>query len=277
MRFVTYNIHSFGGNDHRDNLDRITAVLKATDADVIALQEVVHPTSERAGLDPHLKRLADALNMKYYWGEAVDGFGNALLTRLPVLSHSTILLPSLARPKNMHTRCALRVEIDISSLHDGAACKPLCVYSLHLDHIDEERRMRQAEELMNHLKEDHTVLLGDFNALTRQDYDDIHWKQITDHRINSRWEAPRSDLMRRMMEDGKFTDSMRVVYERKGQYGKHPQKTKTCWAGTRIDYVLTRGFDERAIVDGKVLDDGGASDHWPVMIDLDVECLKENQ
>jgi hypothetical protein len=40
---VTYNIHGWRDTFHHDNLARVTALLTRLDADVIALQEVLHP------------------------------------------------------------------------------------------------------------------------------------------------------------------------------------------------------------------------------------------
>jgi len=41
VRIATYNIHRCRGIDGRTRPDRIAAVLRAIDADVVALQEVV--------------------------------------------------------------------------------------------------------------------------------------------------------------------------------------------------------------------------------------------
>ena len=43
LRLVTYNIHGWRDTFHKDNLDRIIALLSQLDADVVALQEVLHP------------------------------------------------------------------------------------------------------------------------------------------------------------------------------------------------------------------------------------------
>lgn len=87
LRLATWNIHRCVGSDGLDIPERIGAVLQELDADVIALQEVGY---ESAGCDDVVGLLEDAAG-----AEAVTGivrhdeqgpFGNALLTRFPVLN-----------------------------------------------------------------------------------------------------------------------------------------------------------------------------------------------
>ena len=49
LKVATYNIHKCVGRDRRFDPDRIVAVLKEIDADVVALQEADQRFGERAG------------------------------------------------------------------------------------------------------------------------------------------------------------------------------------------------------------------------------------
>src|SRR5260370_8451546 len=49
LRIATYNVHSCRGLDRRTRPERTAAVLRAIDADIVALQEVIGPGSQSGG------------------------------------------------------------------------------------------------------------------------------------------------------------------------------------------------------------------------------------
>jgi len=53
IRIVTYNIHGWRDAEHVDNFDRIVNLLKSLDADIICLNEVLHPFVAPAADDPY--------------------------------------------------------------------------------------------------------------------------------------------------------------------------------------------------------------------------------
>ena len=38
------------------------------------------------------------------------------------------------------------------------------------------------------------VWTGDFNSLTREDYSEVAWKEITQVRMNNNWELPKTQV-----------------------------------------------------------------------------------
>jgi endonuclease/exonuclease/phosphatase family metal-dependent hydrolase len=87
LRLVTYNIHKCRGLDRRVRPGRIAEVLRETNADVIALQEVL--SIEGAAAEKHQARfIAHELGMDYRIAEnrRLDGgaYGNVILSRLPI-------------------------------------------------------------------------------------------------------------------------------------------------------------------------------------------------
>ena len=76
---ASYNIHRGAGLDGRVDIERIAGVLKEIDADLVGIQEILHPQADV---------LADRLDMQVTMGQTneVNGlpYGNAVLTRLPI-------------------------------------------------------------------------------------------------------------------------------------------------------------------------------------------------
>ena len=160
LRVVTYNIHRCRGIDGRTRPDRIAAVLKSVDADVIALQEVV-------GAGPHgggnVESIGAALGMGWVMAEARQfrnhQFGNAVLSRLPITRH----LEHDLSWKTCEPRCLQRADIAV----DGHT---LHIYNVHLGTAILERR-HQAQRLATIVSDRHVpgpkLVLGDFNEWMR--------------------------------------------------------------------------------------------------------------
>jgi endonuclease/exonuclease/phosphatase family metal-dependent hydrolase len=159
---ASYNIHRGVGLDRRLDLDRIAAVIGETGADVVGLQEVVRENG-RARAD-HAAYLADRLGMALVMGETrrygVDGtYGNAVLTRLPVLASTRCDLSCSGR----EARGCLRVDLSVNDV-------ALHVFNCHFGLGFRERR-QQMELLTGFLKaadcEGPRLVVGDFNEWHR--------------------------------------------------------------------------------------------------------------
>ncbi|MBV8936194.1 MAG: endonuclease/exonuclease/phosphatase family protein [Alphaproteobacteria bacterium] len=93
VRVVTYNIHTCVGVDRRYDPGRIAAVLHEIDADIACLQEV----DARRGTGRYADQwayLGEATGCRAIFGAGVHvengRFGNAILTRFPVLAAQSI-------------------------------------------------------------------------------------------------------------------------------------------------------------------------------------------
>jgi endonuclease/exonuclease/phosphatase family metal-dependent hydrolase len=249
VRLVTFNTHHGVGEDQRHDLPRLAKVLHSVEADVICLQEVDRYFGDRSEDVDQALLLSRALDMQLAWGPAIDEprpgggltaqprqYGNALLSRLPILISDVHRLPGGGEP-----RCALRTMLEL----DGGT---LWVTNTHLS----TGRPKQRSEQVAALAELHTdsmeagVLVGDFNA---------------------RPEAPEMAPLH-----GRFDDAWELAEDRDDQAGwrfwqrdeglTHPAHSPH----RRIDQVwVTPGVTVAA---ARVLDSEGASDHLPLMVDL---------
>ena len=159
LRVVAYNIKHGRGMDGEIDLPRIAEVLRRLDPDVVALQEVDDATERSSGVD-QAGRLAELLGMRGLHGphRPYQGglYGNAVLTRLPVLEERTHPIPS--RPGAALTVHEVRVAV-------GSALRPVSVVSVHLAGTAAER-LAQADSVTSLFADDArpVVLAGDFNG-----------------------------------------------------------------------------------------------------------------
>ncbi|MFD2091325.1 endonuclease/exonuclease/phosphatase family protein [Blastococcus deserti] len=246
VRLVTFNTHHGVGEDERHDLPRLAKLLHAVDADVICLQEVDRHFGERSEDVDQALLLSRALDMQLAWGPAIDEprpdraarrqYGNALLSRLPILISDVHRLPGGGEP-----RVALRTMLEL----DGGT---LWVTATHLTTRSARERAAQVAALASLHGEDMAsgVLVGDFNA---------------------RPDAPELDPLRE-----RFTDAWELARDRDDQAGwrfwqreeglTHPAHCPH----RRIDQVwVSAGV---GVASARVLDAEGASDHLPVLVDL---------
>ena len=163
VRIATYNIHTCIGVDRRYDPGRIATVLREIDADIACLQEV----AARRGSDRHHDQwayLGEVTGRRVITGiglrERLGRFGNAILTRFPVLTARAIDL-SVA---GYERRGAIDADLLIGD-------RVLRVIATHFGLHAVERRL-QANRLMAVLGEqlaanrrlaDAVLLMGDLN------------------------------------------------------------------------------------------------------------------
>jgi endonuclease/exonuclease/phosphatase family metal-dependent hydrolase len=246
VRLLTFNVHHGVGDDGRHDLGRLASLLAATGADVICLQEVDrHYGARSEGVDQALL-LSRALDMQLAWGPAIDRpgtperrqYGNALLSRLPILASDVHPLPGDGEP-----RSALRTRVELG----GGA---LWVTTTHLSSRSAGERAAQAAAVAGL----HTgpaevgVVVGDLNADAG---------------------APELDVLRE-----RFTDAWHLARARADQarrWSLHRDAGRTHPARrphVRIDQVwVSTGVTVTA---AEVLDGSGCSDHHPLQVDLEI-------
>jgi endonuclease/exonuclease/phosphatase family metal-dependent hydrolase len=155
LRVFCFNIHHAEGDDGRVDLDRIAEIVRASDPDVVCLQEVDRNLPRTGHVDMPA-RLAELLRMHAIFeaNYRFDGgeYGNCTLTRLPILEHENLALPN---PGRAEPRGALRVRVAWNGL-------AVDVWNTHFGLKPDERKA-QGEALAARLGPGPTLACGDFN------------------------------------------------------------------------------------------------------------------
>ncbi|CAF1390541.1 unnamed protein product [Adineta steineri] len=135
----------------------------------------------------------------------------------------------------------------------------------HLDYIDEDDRIKQMKEF-NPYQQNIDIIMGDMNALTREDYSDDYYRDIiVDKREKSCWESPRFDLTRLITDDWNYQDAFKKLNPT-----LNSEQIITCRYGTRIDYIYThpRLNDHWHLTKCSIIDTKGATDHNAVFAEF---------
>jgi len=228
---MTYNIHQGFDADYRMDLDAIIDEINASEADIIALQEV-NRGQVMSGMVDNLKYISDRVGMKYYYGSTYEDklLGNAFLTNLTVESFSN----DIYTVNKEDQRGYLSIDVNYNG-------KTLTFVNTHLNYIVDEPeynrksvRYEQVEELLlTYENEPYTILLGDMNN------------------------TPDSEEMQMIYDKG-YIDTLML-------YGL--SETPTFWAGLdgdaeRLDYIFTTSDISTS---NSMIIQSRASDHKPVI------------
>lgn len=162
---MTYNIHRWAGQDRRLDVGRLADIILASGADVVGLNEVLHPVTMEGRVREPLVQLAHRLGMYYAFGPSgwVDhgpGWhgpqGNAVLSRYPLREVSNYWLPRAPGTKQRSLLGA--------TLADGPA-QGLVAFITHLDHAFEGTRLFQLAGILSQVaRRGPHFLGGDFNT-----------------------------------------------------------------------------------------------------------------
>lgn len=230
IRVLTYNIKHGRGMDGEVDLERIAAVIRASGADLVALQEVDRGTARTdrvdqpgrlgalTGLTPVFEK-----NIPYQGGE----YGNAILSRFPVLRHANHPLPQLRANEQ---RGLLEVVVDVGG-------REVVFAATHWDYRgDDTERMASIEVLRERVAARGGrpfIVAGDFNAL------------------------PESRVMR---------TTTALLSDPCAAAGAEGYSFPADEPVRRIDYVLYADDPTLRAGDCVVLDEPLASDHRPVLV-----------
>ncbi len=156
IKAMTYNIHRGINKSGKLNLEDISDLIMASEADIIALQEVERH-SIRTRFKDQIEILSKNLSMHYAYGKSINilngQYGNAILSRYPIEEYKVFELPY-----EKERRTLIRALINVNGYK-------LYAYSTHLG-LNASERERQFEAIKRIIEDsefDH-ILMGDFNS-----------------------------------------------------------------------------------------------------------------
>lgn len=238
LRVLCYNIHYGQGMDGQYDVERLAKVIAASKPDLVALQEV-DVGVKRSGRVHQARRLGELTGMAVRFGptQHYEGglFGNAVLTRLPILDVAIHPLPyTEATPERVtYPRGAIAVVVR------GPDEQPVRFVSTHFQHNVAEDRVAEAKavnELFAHPDDPiPTILAGDINA------------------------TPDSEPVGVLLE--RWTHAMDEAVA-----PSVPSVNPTA----RIDYIFYRPASRFRLVTAEVVAEAMASDHRPVFAALEL-------
>ena len=162
IRIATYNVHKCRGMDRRVDLERIATVIESLQADVVAVQEILHAE----GVKSQVCFLAERLQYKFSFGENRTHrgvpYGNATFSRFPIVAEKNYDITWRGRERRGCLRTDIRLR-NRSILH---------VFNVHMGTSYFERP-HQARLLFGDALAKTTqlagprVVVGDFNEWTR--------------------------------------------------------------------------------------------------------------
>ena len=161
FRAMTYNIHSASGPDNKVNTQRIANFIIDQNVDLVGLNEVARFMPRSDGRDT-IGELAKETGMTFVFSNNMAGvtgndqFGNAILSKYPVLFRDHRLLPVVG---DNEQRGWLKAVVDMNG-------KFLSFWTTHLDfHADNTERLMCGTNLNTWLADEvfPVLMVGDFN------------------------------------------------------------------------------------------------------------------
>lgn len=238
LRVLCYNIHYGQGMDGVYDIERLAAVINRSEPDLVALQEV-DVGVKRSGRVHEARRLAELTGMAVRFGptQHYEGglFGNAVLTRLPILDVLIQPLPYTESTPELVTYPRGAIAVTVRGPHG----KPLRFISTHFQHNVPEDRVAEAKAINSLFASDDvaipTILAGDMNATPD-------------------------------------AEPIRILLERWSNATDEPASPSapSIKPRSRIDYIFFRPATRFRVSGPIVIDEAMASDHRPVQADFEI-------
>lgn len=266
IRIASWNIEGrlslYDGSKKRGTPPKILAEIARLDADIVVLPEA-YLDAPAKGVNERLSQLG----YKWYDTQYHDTMHEADVARwghpfMRVLYRISLETIETRRWGDMR-------DLPLLTYSDPKSTKRLHILPIHLDDITEERRLKQVDAIVSYLtmNNEPVVMLGDFNAMWREDWRKLLASQPFRRLLNV---IPHKELrfvLLRLsrMATGEVMKQLMTVGMREADPSHRPTTTPKMRSMPhmpsvrlmQIDHILTRGVSCTPVVIGK---DGG-SDH----------------
>ncbi|UJR24600.1 hypothetical protein I4U23_005975 [Adineta vaga] len=253
FRLATINVHGFESAIRKqNNVNELVSILKPLNLDFLAVEEVCN--------DQSWINFCQQLSLNYHLFDSTygDSYGNGIASRYPIVS-------SFSRPINFTSPGGKRSILQCRLGGDHPFVQDRSFAVTHLDHINEDARLKQ----MKYFQPNVDILIGDMNALTKDDYTEEYYQRIVaGKREESSWEKPRFDLTNLITEKWGYQDVFRLVNPE-----LKDEKVITCAYGTRIDYIYLRlrDNDQWKLSKCWIINTQPATDHNAIITEFENE------
>ena len=235
MKIMTFNIqHALDYINKVIDIDLFADSIARLGPDICGLNEV-RGEGALDGYTDQTNAIADRIDRQRYFAEAikvrgVGPYGNALVTKYPIISAETVAIPDPAVKREggrYESRCVLKAVLDV----DG---HELCVLVCHMGLVDDEARNAVSTicDILDSC-ELPTVLMGDFNL------------------------TPDSELLAPLYARLSDTDAVAAVPGAPTFPSDLPR--------IKIDYIFYRGLHCRSVTTIEEV----ISDHLPIAAEFD--------
>ncbi|KAL1522303.1 hypothetical protein AB1Y20_017295 [Prymnesium parvum] len=279
FRVVHWNVRRCVDLSGASSLSRVLEALRSLQPSLLSLNEVDLRQS------PSLLSDLSAAGLPHssFFGHMRGTYGNLLAATVP-----------LRNVLHLHLRGGSHVRVRDGRLHRiarGLLCADfsflgveLRAAATHLDHISSVERRRQTHHLLQPLRlaegARQCLLLGDLNALCREDFTSAEWEAHERHNRKKGWAPPVDEAepggVLSLLREARFVDAYAAVHPRR-EGGVPPWTAHVHDAEQpryRIDYVWSRPPllpDAPRLVPCEGLVHPScdqASDHQPLVIDF---------
>ena len=164
MKIMTFNTqHCLNYIEQKIDFEIMANAIKKVDPDIVGLNEM-RDKGEEPDFEAQTAILSELTGMKYhYFAKAIDvrdknPYGNAFLSKLPVISAETILVPDPdefdSEFEFYETRCLLKAKLE------GGITVLVIHFGLHPD-----EQKNAVYTVIENLEKEKCILMGDFNVL----------------------------------------------------------------------------------------------------------------
>lgn len=234
LRVATYNVHGWRSPVKKfsdpigADFEAIYNTIKAIDADVLLLQEVVFRPKQTAEV---FSKLGYPYHSFGYANPGGGDFGNMIVSKVPFATAP--IKHNFVSKVKYHHRCYVKVEFDLKKY----GSRNLVIYDTHLEVTSDKQRLSEVKQLVSLV---HSHDKGK-NVLIGADWNSSRGKPSLIH-----------------LEKNGFADCFHLA--------KLPEPKFTHWTSQNLDRLYLRNW--HLPIAGCYLYYSAASDHLPVIMDI---------